>query len=132
MTTYLEKKRIQLKFVAVVLKEEGKQQCLKNLHHYHHVFAVDINPDTNPDLVADGQKLEQIPNGRFNRRRCDPPYNSSTAKEMYGTDLPNTTKLLNAGARVCRPGSLMFILLGPKNYQICPNGVKRIGMLTSQ
>lgn len=90
-------------------------------------FTVDINPDTNPDLVADGQKLEQIPNGRFNRWRCDPPYNATTAKEMYGTDLPNTTKLLNAGARVCRPGSLMFILLGPKNYQICPNGVKRIG-----
>ena len=95
-------------------------------------FTVDINPDTNPDLVADGQKLEQIPNGRFNRWRCDPPYNATTAKEMYRTDLPNTTKLLEAGARVCKPGSLMFILLGPKNYQICPNGVKRIIKLTSQ
>lgn len=32
-----------------------------------------------------------------------------------------------AGARVCQVGSLMFLLLGPQNYQMCPIGVKRIG-----
>ena len=63
----------------------------------------------------------------FDRWRCDPPYNSQTAKGMYGTGLPVTSKLLKAGARVCKPGSLMFLLLGPQNYQICPTGVKRIG-----
>jgi hypothetical protein len=31
-------------------------------------------------------------------------------------------ELLKAGARVCKPGSLMFLLLGPRNYQICPIG----------
>jgi hypothetical protein len=62
-------------------------------------FTVDINPNTNPDLVADGQRLEMIPDGTFNRWRCDPPYNIRTAKEMYGTDLPNTSKLLKEGAR---------------------------------
>jgi hypothetical protein len=46
---------------------------------------------------------------------------------MYDTGLPITGKLLKAGARVCKPGSLMFLLLGPQNYQICPIGVKRIG-----
>lgn len=48
---------------------------------------------------------------------------------MYGTSLPNTAKLLHAGARVCKDGALMFLLLGPTNYQSCPAGVKRIGSI---
>ncbi len=90
-------------------------------------FTVDINPNTEPDLVADGQKLDGIPNSKFSRWRCDPPYNTRTAKEMYGTDLPRTIELLKAGARVCKVDSLMFLLLGPQNYQWHPNGIKRIG-----
>jgi hypothetical protein len=43
--------------------------------------------------------------------------------------LPVTGKLLKAGARVCKVGSLMFLLLGPQNYQMCPAGVKRIGWI---
>jgi hypothetical protein len=97
----------------------GSDQC----------FTVDINPKTNPDLVEDGQTLSSISNNTFNRWRSDPPYNAETAKEMYGTCLPETAKLLKAGARVCKVGSLMFLLLGPKNYQICPQGVKRIGWI---
>ena len=88
---------------------------------------VDSNPNTNPDLVGDGQRLDGIPDGRFSRARFDPPYNDRTAKEMYGTDLPNPSKLLKAGARVCKPGSLIFLLLGQQNYQIHPKGVVRIG-----
>jgi hypothetical protein len=36
---------------------------------------------------------------------------------------------LKAGARVCKNGALLFLLLGPKNYQMCPKGVKRIGLI---
>ena len=92
-------------------------------------FTVDINPDTKPDCVADGETLDVIPNGQFRRWRCDPPYNARTAIEMYGTDLPIPSRLLKAGARVLKPGSLMFLLLGPQNYQIHPKGVKRIGFI---
>jgi len=92
-------------------------------------FTVDINPDTKPDYVADGQILDGIPNGVFSRWRCDPPYNTRTAKEMYGTDLPNPSRLLKAGARVCKTDSPMFLLLGPQNYQIHPKGVRRIGYI---
>ena len=95
------------------------------------LYRVDINPDTEPDLVADGQKLDGISNSKFSRWRCDPPYNTRTAKEMYGTDLPRTIELLKAGARVCKIGSLMFLLLGPQNYQMCPTGIKRIGWIGS-
>jgi len=43
------------------------------------------------------------------------------------TALPITRKLLKVAARICRIGSLLFLLLGPKNYQWCPYGIKRIG-----
>ena len=91
-------------------------------------FTVDINPDKNPDYVADAQMLDGIPNGVFNRWMGDPPYNLDTARNMYGTELPSPIRLLEAGARVCKPGSLMFLLIG-KPYQPCPNGVKRIGCI---
>jgi hypothetical protein len=92
--------------------------------------TVDINPDTKPDIVDDGQLLRRIQNNKYRRWRCDPPYNEYTARTMFGTTLPSTTKLLKAGARVCKDGSLMFLLLGDKkNYQWCPAGVKRIGLI---
>ena len=80
-------------------------------------------------LVDDGQTLYKIPNGMFNRWRCDPPYNENTARKMYGTDLPKPIRLLEAGARVCKKGSLMFMLLGPTNYQWHPRGTKRIAYI---
>jgi hypothetical protein len=92
-------------------------------------YTVDINPDCKPDLVTNGETLEGIPSNEFDRWRCDPPYNDLTASSMYGTDLPNTSKLLQAGARVCKEGALMFLLLGPINYQSCPRGVIRIGSI---
>jgi hypothetical protein len=90
-------------------------------------YTVDINPETDPDLVEDGQTLSSIPSNTFNRWRCDPPYNVKTAEKMYGTSLPSPIKLLRAGARVCTVGSLMFLLLGHSSYQPAPQGVKRIG-----
>ena len=51
-------------------------------------LTVDINPHTNPDIIADGHTLDEIPNGTFKRWRCDHPYNNRTAEAMYGTDLP--------------------------------------------
>lgn len=92
-------------------------------------FTVDINPKTKPGLVADGQTLDGVPNNKFNRWRCDPPYNERTAQNMYGTNLPITDELLKAGSRVCKVGSLLFLLLGPQNYQWCLPGVKRIGWI---
>jgi hypothetical protein len=92
-------------------------------------FTIDINPHLNPDYVADAQILGGIPNRVFNRWMGDPPYNPRTSRDMYGTELPSPLKLLKAGARVCKVGSLMFLLLGPQNYQICPAGVRRIGWI---
>jgi hypothetical protein len=117
---------------SVFGKEENTiEVCSYKVKEYYDTdcFTVDIKSATNPDLVADGQTLSSIPNNSFSRWRCDPPYNITTAKSMYGTDLPAPLKLLKAGARACKIGSLMFLLLGPKNYQICPPGTKRIGWI---
>jgi hypothetical protein len=93
-------------------------------------FSVDIDPLTNPSLIDDAQYLVKLTkNTSFNRWRADPPYNENTAVQMYGSILPDTSKLLKAGARVCKPGSLLFLLLGPQNYQWCPKGVMRVGWI---
>jgi hypothetical protein len=52
-------------------------------YDYNSCYSVDINPATEPDLVDDGQILSSISNSRFDRWRCDPPYNLETAKERY-------------------------------------------------
>jgi hypothetical protein len=117
---------------AVFGKEENTiEVCSSKIKEYYdtNCFTVDIKTASNPDLVADGQTLSSIPSNSFNRWRCDPPYNVATAKSMYGTDLPEPMKLLQAGVRVSKTGSLMFLLLGPKNYQMCPPGLKRIGWI---
>ena len=62
-------------------------------------FTVDINPKIQPDLVADGQTLDDIPNNKFKRWRCDPPYNKDTARKMYCTDLPKPIRLLEANTK---------------------------------
>jgi hypothetical protein len=121
-----------LETIATIFGKENKtiEVCSGNIRKYgvdNTCYTVDINPDTDPDLVEDGQILSSVPGNTFNRWRCDPPYNVKTAREMYRTDLPSPIRLLKAGARVCTVGSLMFLLLGHSSYQPTPKGVKRIG-----
>jgi hypothetical protein len=103
--------------------------CSHKMKLTKELFTVDINPDHEPMLVDDGQKLGKLADNQFTRWRCDPPYNQNRAKKMYNCDVPSPIKLLRAGARVLKSGSLMFLLLGPKNYQMHPAGVKRIGII---
>ena len=91
------------------------------------LVTVDINPERNPTNVLDGQYLPQEWKNRFDRWNCDPPYSEHAAIEMYGTSMPSVTKLLTEGARVTKPGGLLFLLLGNKNMQWCPKSLIRIG-----
>lgn len=92
-------------------------------------MTVDINPDRDPIHIGDGQSLPVDWTNRFERWYCDPPYNKRTAEKMYGTQLPSWTKLLTEGARVTKPGGLLFLLLGEVNLQWHPQGTTRIGWL---
>ena len=73
--------------------------------------------------------LAKIPSNSFDRYRADPPYNERTAREMYGTTLPDVGKLLKAACRVVKNGSLIVLLLGNVNRQSVPSGLKRIGWI---
>jgi hypothetical protein len=46
-----------------------------------------------------------------------------------GTQLPSWSKLLTEGARVTKPGGLLFFLLGDVNLQWHPEGTTRIGWI---
>jgi hypothetical protein len=48
---------------------------------------------------------------------------------LFYPPLPKIIDLLRAGARVCKKDSLLFLLLGSQNYQWCPAGVRRIGLI---
>ena len=91
--------------------------------------TVDINPKNNPAILDDAEILSRVPSEVYNRWRSDPPYNHNTAANMYNTGLPSPIRLLKAGARVCKPGSLLFLLLGPVNHQHHPEELKRIGCI---
>jgi len=47
---------------------------------------------------------------------------------MYDTNVPSLSQLLAEGARVVKPGSLMFLLCS-QNRQSCPPNIKRIGFI---
>jgi len=103
-------------------------RTVKGLNQGGSCFTVDINPEFKPDLVADGQDLAEIPANKFSRYRCDPPYNAKTAKEMYNTELPSEYKLLLEGARVVKPGSLLFLLHEHSTNSNIP-GLQKIGFI---
>lgn len=110
MDTVFRKEDNTIEVCSDMIKKFGYKSC----------FTVDIDPETKPDLVDDGQMLSSIPNNKFNRWRCDPPHNAETARKMYGTDLPAPIKLLKAGARVCKVGSLMFSATWTSELSVAP------------
>jgi ribosomal protein L31 len=93
------------------------------------LVTVDLNPERHPTYLGDGQSLPNEWSNRFDRWYCDPPYNKRTAEKMYGTMLPTSSKLLTEGARVTKPGGLLFLLLGDVNMQWHPEGTTRIGWI---
>jgi hypothetical protein len=94
------------------------------------LITVDMNPARHPTYIGDGQCLPEDWENRFYRWYADPPYNAKTAEKMYGTAFPSWSKLLAEGARVTKPGGLLFLLLGDVNMQWHPEELIRIGWIT--
>ena len=67
--------------------------------NYIHLFSgstisghtVDINPECNPDTVANCENLP-FDNEQFSGGFADPPYNEKFAKELYNTEYPKWSK----------------------------------------
>ncbi|MDP9289830.1 MAG: hypothetical protein M3P08_16755 [Thermoproteota archaeon] len=65
--------RYPYKYPEMIDRLFGKEDntievCSGTIREYHHSssFAVDINPETNPEHVGDGQTLSSIANNTFN------------------------------------------------------------------
>ena len=114
-------------FGRVRSSREQIEVCSGWIRNKPGLVTVDINPERHPTWVGDGQCLPKEWDNRFDRWSSDPPYNKRTAEKMYGTKLPKWNDLLKEGARVTKPGGLMFLLLGDKNLQWHPKGTTRIG-----
>ena len=117
-------------FGKVSSSEEQVEVCSGWVDRQDNLVTVDINPERNPTWLGDGQCLPKEWENRFGRWGSDPPYNEKTAERMYGTTLPSWSKLLTEGARVTKPGGLLFLLLGGEkldNIQWHPKGTTRIG-----
>ena len=121
------KKMLEEIFGMCSLDGEEIEVCSGWVNNRPNLMTVDINPDRHPVHVGDGQSLPNDWSNRFDRWYCDPPYNKRTAEKMYGILLPSWSKLLTEGARVTKPGGLLFLLLGDVNLQWHPEGTTRIG-----
>jgi SAM-dependent methyltransferase len=82
-------------------------------------IRVDIRPEAQPDIVADGRSLP-LPDNSQAAVLLDPPYTEHYARELYGTEYPRPAHLLAEAARVVRPnGRIGFV------HYIVPNAPAR-------
>lgn len=65
--------------------------------------TVDLNPDNNPDYVANAETLDSVPLEDFDLVLADPPYSIEDA-EHYGTPMVNRNKVVQVLGSRLRPG----------------------------
>jgi len=66
-------------------------------------LRIDMRLAARPDIQADGRCLP-FRDSAFSGVLIDPPYSTEYARELYATDYPRPSHLLNEAARVLRPG----------------------------
>ena len=80
-------------------------------------FRVDLNPEVNPDLVADIHNLSEQLSDKFHMIIADPPYSNGEAKELYNTPKLNYKKWTSECDTLLLDGGLFVIY----HKQIVPN-----------
>jgi hypothetical protein len=80
--------------------------------------TIDINPDTNPDVIGDAHKLsEYFPENFFQLAICDPVYNQEHAK-IYGCKMPRTHLVMQELYKVVEPlGYVVWLSTHPPLYK---------------
>jgi hypothetical protein len=120
-------------FGSIPANEEEIEVCSGTINKFNSpcgLTTVDINPEKEPHYIMDAQSLHKNWTSKFARWNCDPPYSLKAAQRMYSLkELLSLSGLLIEGARVTKPGGLLFLLLGAKNMQWCPNSLIRIGWI---
>lgn len=95
--------------VAGIQHEDLLHVCSGGLGRDMLGIRVDIRPEMNPDVVADGRALP-FADGTFRCVLIDPPYSVEYAEQLYGTEYPRPSHLLAEAARVVRPGGVIGML----------------------
>jgi hypothetical protein len=127
---YGHKEFITELFGGISSHEQEIEVCSGTVEKRPNLITVDITPDKQADYTMDAQELPQEWGNRFARWSADPPYSEKAAEKMYNlTELLSISRLLIEGARVTKPGGLLFLLLGAKNMQWCPASLIRIGWI---
>lgn len=71
-------------------------------------LRVDINPEVEPDLVADAHDLP-LPDEFFDCVILDPPYSDQEALDLYQTPPLKPGKFTNEAVRVLKPGGWLCV-----------------------
>ena len=69
---------------------------------------VDLNPELEPDIVADAHELP-LEDGSWDLVILDPPYSDEEAKEIYGTPALKPSRYTAEAVRVLRPGGWLVV-----------------------
>jgi len=69
---------------------------------------VDINPETNPDVVGDAHNLP-FPDSSFDLVVLDPPYSDKYSEDLYKTGKVKFGVYTKEAVRVCKPGGFVVM-----------------------
>jgi len=73
---------------------------------------VDINPETEPDIIGDAHKLDMFADNTFDLVVLDPPYNEDYAERLYDTKKYGKLKFktyTQEAVRVCKEGGYVVM-----------------------
>jgi len=70
---------------------------------------VDINPETNPDIVGDAHNLVMIADNSYDLVILDPPYSDAYSERLYATKGVKFKKYTAEAVRVCKEGGYIVM-----------------------
>ena len=68
---------------------------------------IDVNPEVQPDYIGDAHNLDMFKDNTFDLVVCDPPYNDSLSKSLYGTGKIKYKQYISEAVRVCKEGGFV-------------------------
>lgn len=99
---------VRLKLLGDVPRQSILHVCSGTLSE-HERWTVDIRPAAKPSVIAKGQALP-FRDASFPAVLIDPPYTEEYARNLYRSEFPRPSHLLNAAARVVKPGGRIGLL----------------------
>jgi len=77
--------------------------------HAEYGIRMDINPEVEPDIVADAHDLSMFKDGEFDLVVLDPPYSDKYSKELYGTGKLKFRRYTSEAVKVTRQGGYIVM-----------------------